>query len=138
MPPESEDWATMEEKARSTFWGVLGCEVENVEQGRASVRLVCTERHLNTAGIVHGGVLASLLDNTMGLALMRDFPGEWLVTAQLNIHYLAPSMGGELRCEASLVHRSRRTATMQGYIYDEEGALLAWGSSAFRVVQAAK
>ncbi|GMK39560.1 thioesterase [Paenibacillus sp. CCS19] len=134
MPPEPEDWAQLEEKARSTFWGTLGCEVEYVESEKAAVRLECTERHLNMGGIVHGGVLASLLDNTMGLALMVTFPGEMIVTAQLNIHYLAPSQGGELRCEASMVHRSRRTATMEGHIYGRDGELLAWASGAFRAV----
>ncbi|MBD3921143.1 PaaI family thioesterase [Paenibacillus sp. PR3] len=136
MPPEPEDWAQLEAKARSTFWGTLGCEVEYVEVEKAAVRLVCAERHLNMGGIVHGGVLASLLDNTMGLALMHTFPGELLVTAQLNIHYLAPSTGGELRCTASMVHRSRRTATMEGRIHGPEGELLAWASGAFRAVSA--
>ncbi|GFN33229.1 PaaI family thioesterase [Paenibacillus xylaniclasticus] len=132
MPPDSEDWARMEEKARSTFWGELGCEVESAEPGKAAVRLYCEERHLNMAGLVHGGVLASLMDNAMGLAVMLAFPGELLVTAQLNIHYLASSTGGWIRCDASMVHHSRRTATMQGHIYGDDGKLLAWASSAFR------
>jgi uncharacterized protein (TIGR00369 family) len=136
MPPEPEDWAQLEEKARSTFWGTLGCEVEYVEEEKATVRLVCTERHMNTGGIVHGGVLASLLDNTMGLALMNTYPGELIITAQLNIHYLAPSTGGKLRCEASTVHRTRRTATMEGRIYGPDGELLAWAGGAFRAVSA--
>ncbi|EFM10328.1 thioesterase superfamily protein [Paenibacillus curdlanolyticus YK9] len=133
-PSEEENWAQMEERARLTFWGTLGCEVVSAEPGRAIVSLSCTERHLNMANIVHGGVLASIMDNTMGLAAMRAFPGELLVTAQMNIHYLASAGVGEIRCEAVTVHRSRRTVTMQGHIYGADGGLLAWGSSAFRLV----
>jgi len=136
MPPDSEDWMRMEEQARSTFWGTLGCEVESAEPGKAVVLLHCGEGHLNMAGLVHGGVLASLMDNAMGLAVLLAYPGELLVTAQLNIHYLASSTGGLLRCEASMVHRSKRTATMQGHIYGDDGQLLAWAGSAFRIAGA--
>ncbi|MWC29994.1 PaaI family thioesterase [Paenibacillus sp. MMS18-CY102] len=134
VPNEGEDWAKVEERARRTFWGTLGCEIVSAEPGRAVISLLCTERHLNMADLVHGGVLAAIMDNAMGLAAMRAFPGELLVTAQMNIHYLASSGAGEIQCEAGIVHRSRRTVTMEAHIYGAGGSLLAWGSSAFRLV----
>ena len=41
-------------------------------------------------GVVHGGVLASILDETGGRALMED-PNHFMVTAQLNVRYRKPA-----------------------------------------------
>ncbi len=40
-------------------------------------------------GIVHGGILASILDETGGRAFMDD-PNHFMVTAQLNVRYRKP------------------------------------------------
>ncbi|MFW5714556.1 MAG: PaaI family thioesterase [Brevefilum sp.] len=40
-------------------------------------------------GIVHGGIIASILDETGGRALMED-PDHFMVTAQLNVRYRKP------------------------------------------------
>ncbi|WP_308637758.1 PaaI family thioesterase [Paenibacillus silvisoli] len=122
------------EAAKPTFWGFLGCELAHAERGKAIVSLEVRPEHLNLARIVHGGVLASLLDNAMGLVVILECPGEKTVTTQLNVHYLQSAGLGEIRCEALLIHKSRRTLTMQGRIVDNKGELLAWGSGTFRRV----
>ena len=40
-------------------------------------------------GVVHGGILAAILDETGGRALMDD-PTHFMVTAQLNVRYRKP------------------------------------------------
>ncbi|SFT20000.1 PaaI family thioesterase [Paenibacillus sp. BC26] len=122
------------EAAKPTFWGHLGCELDHAEPGKAVVSLNVRPEHLNLARIVHGGVLASLLDNAMGLVVILECPGEKTVTTQLNVHYLQSTGIGTIRCEALLIHKSRRTLTMQGRIVDNTGELLAWGSGTFRRV----
>ncbi|WP_274648891.1 PaaI family thioesterase [Paenibacillus humicola] len=137
-PESGEAWKErlrrLEEAAKPTFWGYLGCEAETAADGKAVIRLRTQPHHLNLMGIVHGGVLASLLDNAMGLAVMSLCPDENAVTAQMNVHFLQSSRGGLLLCEAGLVHRSRRTLTLEGRVLDSGGELLAWGSGSFRRV----
>ncbi|MFB9325830.1 PaaI family thioesterase [Paenibacillus aurantiacus] len=116
------------------FGGGLRCGLIRAETGRAGLCLAIGPEHLNLYGIVHGGVLATFMDNTMGMAAMLACPGEKVVTAQLNIHYLQSVSGGVLTCQAGLIHRAGRTLTLEGHIYAEDGQRLAWGGASFRKV----
>lgn len=122
------------ERAQETFWGLLGCEVVQANSSKATICLDAKEPHLNLLGIVHGGVLMSLLDNAMGLVVMLASANERMVTANMNTQFLASSKGGLLHCEAELVHRTDRTLTLQAQVKDESGKLLAWGSGAYRLI----
>ena len=130
----SGSWMRLAEAAQSTFWGYMGCEVVRADSRKAEISLKIRPELLNMLGIVHGGVLATLMDNAMGLVVMLACPDERTVTANMNIQYLKSANGGTLSCQAELVHRSQRSFTLQSSIYGEEGDLLAWGSGSFRLV----
>lgn len=51
------------------------------------------ERHQGFPGVLHGGIIATLLDETMGRtgALRR----EWLITGKLDIRYRRPAPVGQ-------------------------------------------
>lgn len=127
-------FAALEAAAAPTFWGYLGCRLVSAEADRAVIALEIEPKHLNLAGIVHGGVLASLLDNAMGLVAIVACPGERTVTTGLNVHYLRSAAEGLLTCEAKLIHQSRKTLTLEGRIVDNKEELLGWGSGVFRKV----
>ncbi|WP_051251396.1 PaaI family thioesterase [Paenibacillus harenae] len=122
------------ERAQSTFWGLLGCEVVQANASKATICLDASPQHLNLLGLVHGGVLMSLLDNAMGLVAMLSEANERAVTASMNTHFLTSSKGGVLTCEAGLVHRTERTLTLKAEVKDDAGKLLAWGSGAYRIL----
>nr|WP_243865334.1 PaaI family thioesterase [Paenibacillus lupini] len=125
--------ARLEELARGTFWSELGCEVVYANAEKAAIRLHAEQRHLNLIGIVHGGVLMSMLDNAMGLVVMVACR-EKTVTAQLNTHFLESSRSGILVCEAEIIHRIGRTITLQATVKDEDEKFIAWGSGSYRIV----
>lgn len=84
---------------RSPFneWMDLG--VESVEPGRSVVTVPYDERLTNPGGVVHGGILASLMDVTAAATLLteRENPAEpSLATTDMSIRYLRPA-SGELR-----------------------------------------
>ena len=59
------------------------------EPGRVTFTLVPSEFHLNPFGLVHGGVLAALIDTAMGCAVHSLLPvGAGYVTSELNVRYL--------------------------------------------------
>jgi uncharacterized protein (TIGR00369 family) len=120
------------ESAKGTFWELLGCKLESVEKGRITVTMEAQDQHLNTIGILHGGVHASLLDNTMGLAAMFTRPNEKMVTTNLNMHYLSPLEKGIITVTGIVVHQSRRIITTQGEIHDSAGRLGSWSSASYR------
>ncbi|MCR2806049.1 PaaI family thioesterase [Paenibacillus soyae] len=134
QPDSSELLDRLAERAQQTFWGLLGCEVVQADGRNATICLDIIPSHLNLLGIVHGGVLMSLMDNAMGLIVMLAETDGKAVTATMNTHFLASSRGGLLLCESELLHRTGRTLTLEARVKDEDGKLLAWGSGSYRII----
>lgn len=79
------------------------------DEGRAVVTLTADDRHLNRAGTVHGGAIATLIDVAMGRAmgtLIDD--DEMPVTVEMKVNYLEPGEAGELAADARVTRRGRR------------------------------
>ncbi|WP_054954803.1 PaaI family thioesterase [Paenibacillus dakarensis] len=123
----------MSKAAEPTFWGYLGCEMESVSVEEVVITLDVQPHHMNMMGIVHGGVLSSLMDNAMGIAVMFNRPGESTVTSNLNVHFLTPAREGKLTVKAHIVHRTRRSMTVESRIIHENGELVAISTGSFRV-----
>lgn len=114
----------------------LRAEPVSSEKGRATWRLIVAEQHLRTHGILHGGVVATLLDTAMGRAVSthcRDDQG--CVTAQLNVNFIRPTWSGEtLTITGEVQHSGRQTAVTRGEIRTSSGALVAMGTGTFLFV----
>ncbi len=77
------------------FAGDIGVRGEAAEDGQARLEFVAESWHLNPAGTVHGGVLATLVDTAMGLAARSSTDdGEVPATSQLTIAYLTAGHEG--------------------------------------------
>lgn len=120
--------------AAATFWGFLGCQLASITGTKVVVTLDVKPHHLNPIGILHGGVLSSLLDNAMGISTMVARRGEKVVTTNLNVHFVAPIKAGKVFVSGEVVHQSRKMITTEGRITDQEGNLSAVGSGSFRVI----
>lgn len=123
----------MTKAAEPTFWGYLGCKMESASEKEVVITLDAQPHHMNMMGIVHGGVLSSLMDNAMGIAVMLDRPGESTVTSNLNVHFVTPAREGRLTVKANIVHRTRRSVTTESRITDGSGELVAISTGSFRV-----
>ena len=123
----------MSKAAEPTFWGYLGCQMESADENEVVVTLDARPHHLNMMGIVHGGVLSSLMDNAMGIAVMLRRPGESTVTSNLNVHFVMPAKEGKIITRARIVHETRRSVTTESRITDEKGELIALSTGSFRV-----
>lgn len=123
-----------EELGRKSFWGYLGCRLEQWNDRQVTASLEIRPELLNLGGILHGGVHASLIDSTMGMLIMIALGEENIVTTNLNMHYLAPTKEGRVFVTAEIVHTTRRSITMQAFVRTEEGERLAFGTGTFRIV----
>ena len=117
-----------------TFEGHIRSTVEEAEPGRAALYIDIEPFHLNGNGTLHGGVLATLIDNAMGLATAALVRVR-IATTQMNVHFLAQVSTGRVVCKGVVVHRTRRTATAEAKVYDEAGNLVAMGTGAFRIFE---
>ncbi|MEW6637771.1 MAG: PaaI family thioesterase [Actinomycetota bacterium] len=117
-----------------TFSRHIGAKVVEVEPGHAVCRIEVEELHLNGNGTLHGGVYASLIDNAMGLAVSA-LVGLRTATIALNVHFLGAVREGTISCESNVVHRTRRLATVEASVRDDEGNLVAMGTGTFRIFE---
>jgi acyl-CoA thioesterase len=112
---------------------LLGIRRASMADGRSTFELTVRPEHMNPHGIVHGGVVYTLVDFAMGGALTSVLePGERCATVEVKINYLAPAVSGDLRAEACLVSRSRRLAVLEARVY-AEARLLALATGSFYV-----
>ena len=117
-----------------TFSKHIKIRVEDVQPGRATLYVDVEDIHCNGNGSLHGGVYTSLIDNATGLAV-SSLVGLRTATIQMDTHFLEPVSGGRITCRGEVVHRTRRTATAEGRVYDEEGNLVATGAGVFRIFE---
>jgi uncharacterized protein (TIGR00369 family) len=113
------------------FVAGLGIRFAEVERGRVVVEVEPAAAHENGLGIAHGGLAATLLDTALGCAVNTVMTeGQIFTTLEMQVHYTrAIRQGlGVLRCEATIVHAGRRTATAEARIVDSAGKLYAHGT----------
>ena len=116
----------------------LGYDVIEAESGRVVVGAMPTERHLNPAGTVHGGLSATLLDSCMGLAIQSTLEkGIGQTTLEFKISLVRPitPQTGLIRAEGIVLNRGRRIGTAEGRITDGNGRLLAHGTTTCLIFQ---
>ncbi|MCL7462375.1 PaaI family thioesterase [Pseudomonas sp. NW5] len=108
----------------SAFSDLLGCELLRVEQGEAEVRLHLRPELRNRAGMLHGGVIFSLVDVAMGFACSsaHGFDRQ-SVTLECKINYLRAIGEGAVLCLARVVHHGSRTLVVEAEV--RQGEVLA-------------
>lgn len=107
---------------------LLGFELLHVDPqaGTIEVAFDATEQFLNPAGTVQGGMLAAMLDDTLGPALVATLSdGEWAPTTDLHVQFLSPARPGRILASGRIVRRGARVAFLAGELRDEGGNVLA-------------
>lgn len=111
---------------------LLGIESGEIEAGRVSFTLEPQERHYNPMGVVHGGVLSTILDSALGCAVYSTLPaGTGYTTIDLHVTFVraVTAATGRLRAEGRSLHTGARMATAEGRLTDASGRLLAHGTA---------
>lgn len=108
------------------FASLLGIEVFDIGEGRAQMTMTPREIHYNPMGCVHGGILSTLLDTVMGVAIHTALPaGQGYLTISLNVNFVRPvhEQTGEIMAEGSVVSINRNIATAEGRITNVRGEI---------------
>lgn len=103
---------------RSPFIEHLGIEFARVEPGEVELRLPIRPEFLNSIGVVHGGVYASLADTALGAAVYARLGRERMaLTAELSCRYLKGARAGVLVSRARVLHHGRSTAVVEAEVF---------------------
>jgi uncharacterized protein (TIGR00369 family) len=119
--------------------GVLGWELVSVDPdaGTIEVAFAATDEFLNPVGVIQGGFLAAMLDDTMGPALVATLgPGLFAPTADLHVQFLRPARPGRLTGRGRVVRRGKDVAFLAGELLDESGRVVA-AATATALIRAA-
>jgi uncharacterized protein (TIGR00369 family) len=112
----------------------LGVEVVSCGDGRARMRLQVRPELMQNAGVLQGGITATLMDITMAWAVLSVIHPRHAPTVDLNVSYLRPIMEELIECEAVVVRAGRSMAHVRAEVTTESGLLAATGSGNFMVV----
>ena len=101
--------------------------------GRARVAMVAGEGHLNPAGAVHGGAIATLVDVAMGKAVASTISdAELPVTIEMKVNFLEPGRPGLLMARAEVRRRGRLFTVVQAEVtQSEDGETVAEAMGTF-------
>lgn len=112
--PEAAGWA---KRAPSGFAELTGPLWMRPEGDGWAYAVLAEPRHTNLHGIVHGGLLMTLLDNTMGMTVWHATGLRPSVTMQMNTHFLAAAQPGEfLEARGEVIRLAKSVVFVRGMI----------------------
>jgi acyl-coenzyme A thioesterase PaaI-like protein len=98
--------------------------------GEVTAEYTVPDKYQGYPGIVHGGIVAAMLDEISGRSLMDGDPPRFMFTARLEIQYRRNVPTGQpLRLVGRAGKRKNRSATATSEIYGPDGTLLAQGQA---------
>ncbi len=107
-----------ETRAGPFFWAQL-------EDGTHNFAIEAAERHCNSHGIVHGGLMMTMIDLAL-VAAAKAAPDDRLVTVSLNSEFMASGRQGDLiEARGELLRRTRSLAFARGQVVCGERILLS-------------
>lgn len=120
----------------------LGVEIESISAEQACLRLTVKKEHLQGAGVLAGGLIATLLDEAMAhvaiaaiLANQGKEPSRSTATVDLNVRYLKPVKAGDkLRAKAWILKPGKRLLNVEAEAVNAKDELVAKASAAFIVL----
>ena len=98
-----------------------------------TVRLDVKDFMFNPQGSLHGGIIATVLDISMG-HLLTHSAGIGM-TLQMNTQFIKPARAGIVQARATFLRRGRSINYLESRMTDAEGALMAVASSTWRLLQ---
>jgi len=120
----------------SPYFQLLSMKVREVGMGYCVLEIDLERKHLQPFGIVHGGVLASVIESVTSWALFYGIEDEndGLTTIDLKLNYLSPAVSGKAIAEGRQIKLGKTLGYAEGQVKDESGKLIAHGTSTLMIL----
>jgi uncharacterized protein (TIGR00369 family) len=115
---------------------LFGFRIVSVGDGEAVVRCLPDESTYNPVGLIHGGLMCTLLDTVCGIAVQTTLPpGVVAPTIEIKVSYLKAVRddGREIECRGRALQVGRKVAFAEGHAYDADGTLLGHATTSLAV-----
>jgi uncharacterized protein (TIGR00369 family) len=131
LTPE-EETRIREAFERVPFAHLLKIELGEVGRGQATLHLEVRDELRQNNGVVHGGVIASLVDTAAAFAIITSLEKEQTTTTvDLTIHYLRPLLKGRISANARILRAGRRIMALRVDVLDDNQTLAATALTSF-------
>ena len=125
----------------SAFLEMIGATIEDWQEGRVRYALTIEEKHTNPNGVLHGGVLTTLMDEATGAAIVSVRGMEIMATAphatvEMNVSFMAGVRPGDrITVEASTLRVGRSVVFAEAEVRrDGRDDLVAKGRFTYVIV----
>ena len=114
------------------FMSYNGLYIVEAKENYVKIGVDITEKSLNPFGIVHGGLIYTLADSAMGIALATT--GRSGVTLNSTIDYLTPGKGKKLFADTEIVKDGKSIVVFRVNIKDENDTLVSVASGTYYII----
>jgi len=113
----------------------LRMQLVSISMDHAMVKLKTEQCHLQPFGIVHGGVLATLIDTATFWSVFLRLPEDaGLVNIDLKLNYLKSISTGLMTAQGRCIRAGRSINYAEASVTDKKGNILAHGTSTLMVL----
>ncbi len=118
------------------YFQLQSMRLTGLTPGACQLEIDLARKHLQPFGLVHGGVLATLVDAAGFWAIytLTD-PGLGLTTVEMKLNFLAPAIKGVIRGFGKVVKMGRTLGLAEARVEDQEGRLLAHGTATLMAIK---
>jgi len=103
----------------------IGATIDGLGYGFSRLKVRFRPELTQGMGFLHGGVISSLCDTAVGVALFTMIDEtEKILTIEFKVNFIAPA-DKDIYAEARIIHKGRKTAVGEVDVVDGSGTLLA-------------
>jgi len=116
---------------------LLGWTLRAIDPAAGTIEIGFTadERFANPQGMVQGGIIAAMLDDTHGPALFAQLDGAMFpVTVDCAISFIRSARSGQFTGRGRVVSCGKTIAFTEAELFDESGEMIARGTFTSRLV----
>ena len=104
---------------RQGFMRTLGATLESVESGTVTISCGFNDGLTQQHGLLHGGVLASLVDVACGYAALSVMPADFeVLTVEFKINFMKPANTDRLIAVGQVLQAGRTLTVCEGSVFD--------------------
>jgi uncharacterized protein (TIGR00369 family) len=105
---------------------LLGGTLRHIEIGEAWVDYPIKHDLTNPVGMIQGGFLAALIDDTIGIAFFSMEPELMFTTTNLNVNYLFGARKGDVvMAKANVIRMGKKIANFECKVYNSKNEVIA-------------
>lgn len=132
--PQAAIWSRFGQWDTVWYPQFLGIEVEELRQDYARMRLPFRPEFRQPAGVVHGGVIASLVDSVVVPVVGSGYDeARQLFTIDIQLRFLAPIVDEDLVAEGWITKRGRSVVFCDAEVRSASGNLAATATLVYKV-----